>query len=154
MKKSGDSDDKDKFKDLKQATQKEIRRAYWKYIDSNVTTESEPVPGSRGNNMKRFWTFIKHKRLDGSKIPPLKSEGLLHTEPHTKSNILNHQFQKAFSEKIAYSDEDFWRNITVQNRQPEIKDLHITVPGVEKLLKTLNPHKAAGPDNITPMVLK
>jgi hypothetical protein len=33
-----------------------------------------------------------------------------------------------------------------------IKDINITENGVHKLLKTLNPNKAAGPDNITPRV--
>jgi hypothetical protein len=46
--------------------------------------------------MKRFWTFIKHKRSDGNEIPPL---GLLHSNPVEKANILNNQFQSAFSEK-------------------------------------------------------
>jgi hypothetical protein len=32
--------------------------------------------------------------------------------------------------------------------------INITVSGVEKLLSKLNPTKAAGPDNITPRVLK
>jgi hypothetical protein len=35
-----------------------------------------------------------------------------------------------------------------------IKDINITENGVNKLLKDLNPNKAAGPDNITPRVLK
>ena len=33
-------------------------------------------------------------------------------------------------------------------------DIQITTPGVEKLLSSLKPHKAAGPDNIKPLVLK
>jgi hypothetical protein len=33
-------------------------------------------------------------------------------------------------------------------------DIQITENGVAKLLHNLNPHKAAGPDNITPRVLK
>jgi hypothetical protein len=37
-KKSGDNK---KFKDLKRSTQKEIRRAYWKYIDGIVSSETE-----------------------------------------------------------------------------------------------------------------
>jgi hypothetical protein len=31
-------------------------------------------------------------------------------------------------------------------------DIHITEEGITKLLKKLNPHKAPGPDNITPRV--
>jgi hypothetical protein len=40
-KKSGHSGDNKKFKDLKRSTQKEIRRAYWKYIDGIVSSETE-----------------------------------------------------------------------------------------------------------------
>jgi hypothetical protein len=49
--KSGHSGDNKKFKDLKCTTQKEIRRAYWKYIDGIMSseTESELETGKRGN---------------------------------------------------------------------------------------------------------
>jgi hypothetical protein len=33
-------------------------------------------------------------------------------------------------------------------------DIQITEEGATKLLKNLNPHKAPGPDNIAPRVLK
>ena len=96
--KSGHSGDNKKFKDLKRPAQKEIRRAYWKYIDGIMSseTESDLETGKRSNTMKRFWTFTKHNRSDGKQIPPLKSEGLLHSEPIEKANILNNQFQNAF----------------------------------------------------------
>jgi hypothetical protein len=55
---------------------------------------------------QQFWTFIKHKRSDGRQIPPLKSEGLLHSEPVEKANILNNQFQNAFSKKTNISKEE------------------------------------------------
>ena len=35
-----------------------------------------------------------------------------------------------------------------------MSDIEVTVEGVVKLLKNLNPHKAAGPDDISPWVLK
>jgi hypothetical protein len=37
---------------------------------------------------------------------------------------------------------------------PAMPDIQITENGVVKLLHNLNPYKAAGPDNITPRVLK
>ncbi|KAH3800380.1 hypothetical protein DPMN_154013 [Dreissena polymorpha] len=33
-------------------------------------------------------------------------------------------------------------------------DIELSINGIEKLLKNLNPHKAAGPDQIRPIVLK
>jgi hypothetical protein len=38
--------------------------------------------------MKRFWTVIKHKKSDGNTIPPLKSNGVLHSQSEEKANIL------------------------------------------------------------------
>ena len=85
-----------------------IRRAYWKYIDGIMSseTESELERGKRDNTMKRLWTFIKHKRSDGRHIPPLKSKGLLNSEPLEKANIINNQFQNAFSKKTNISKEE------------------------------------------------
>jgi hypothetical protein len=40
-------------------------------------------------------------------LPPLKSDGTLHSEPTEKADILNGQFQKAFSEKTSISNEEF-----------------------------------------------
>jgi hypothetical protein len=109
-------------------------------------TESELETGKRSNTMKRFWTFNKHKRSDGRQIPPLKSKGLLHSEPVEKANILNNQFQNAFSKKTSISEEEFSNRCKMQGTTPEINDINITVSGMEKLLSKLNPTKAAGPD--------
>ena len=37
---------------------------------------------------------------------------------------------------------------------PVMKDIHITPPGIEKLLKKLDPSKASGPDELKPRLLK
>jgi hypothetical protein len=67
---------------------------------------------------------------------------------------LNGQFQKAFSEKTNISNEEFQIQCKMTGTFNTIKDINITENGVHKLLKNLNPNKAAGPDNITPRVLK
>ena len=77
---------------------REIRKAYWKYIDSIVSPPDNDQTNERPNCMKRFSTFINHRRSDGRQILPLKSDGTLHSEPTEKADILNGQFQKAFSE--------------------------------------------------------
>ena len=151
--KSKNSRDIAKFKELKRITQREIRKAYWKYIDGIVTPDTSK-PDERPNCMKRFWTFIKHRRSDGSQIPPLKSAGMLHSESSEKANILNMQFQQAFSEKTDISKKDFQKQCKTSGQYNNIDDIDITENGVLKLLQNLNPNKAAGPDNITPRVLK
>ena len=35
-----------------------------------------------------------------------------------------------------------------------MQDITVTSKGIEKLLSNLNPHKAAGPDQIKPIILK
>ena len=104
--------------------------------------------------MKRFWTFIKHKRSDGNEIPPLQNGGLLHSDPVEKANILNNQFQSAFSEKSEFTKTDFQKRCNMTNTSyPTIQDLNITENGIAKLLSNLNPYIAAGPDSITSRVL-
>ena len=104
-KKSGDSRDINRYKELKRMTQREIRRAYWKYIDDLVTPGEEKSTNT--NCMKRFWTYVKHKKSDGNTIPPLKSEGILHEDPVDKANILNSQFQQAFTAKNSFTEAEF-----------------------------------------------
>ena len=40
------------------------------------------------------------------------------------------------------------------NNQPVMPDIKVSENGVLKLLKDLNPHKAAGPDELKPLVLR
>ena len=103
------------------------------------------------NSMKRFWTVIKHKKSDGNTIPPLKSNGVLHSQSEEKANILNNQFQKAFSEKTEITNQEIR---TRSENFPTMSDIVFKENGMTKLLANLNPHKAAGQDDIMPRVLK
>ena len=152
-KKSKHSKDIARFKELKRKTQQEIRKAYWKYIDS-IVSNTENTEKGQYNCMKKFWTFVKHRRSDGTSIPPLKTDGVLHSDSKDKANILNNQFQQAFSEKTNITDKEFKNKCKIRGKFREIYDIDITENGVLKLLKALNPNKAAGPDNISPRVLK
>ena len=108
------------------------------------------------NNMKRCWTFIKHKKSNGNTIPPLKSNanGVLHSQSEEKANILNNQFQKAFSEKTEITDQEFRTQCEMQGNFP-MPDIVFMENGITKLQPAnINPHKAAGPDNIMPRVLQ
>ena len=104
--------------------------------------------------MKRFWTYIKHKRSESSGVAPLRSDGILHSHPVDQANILNKQFQSAFSTKDTYSPDEFNTRCKMSGQYPSADELDITENGVLKLLKSINPNKAAGPDNITPKLLK
>ena len=98
--------------------------------------------------------YFKHKRTDRKGITPLRSDGLLHSDPTDQSNILNKQFQSAFSEKINITKEQFNKKCQMNGQFPSAPEINITCAGVLKLLQKLNPNKAAGPDNIRPKILK
>ena len=150
-KKTADNSQQRKFKELKKTIQKELRRAYWRYIESIVTPSEE---SDERSSMKKFWTYIKHKRTESSGISVLRSDGLLHSDPVKQATILNTQFQSAFSEKSEINAEEFKNKCGMQGSYPTAEDIHITEIGIHKLLSKLNPHKAAGPDELKPRVLK
>ena len=103
-KKSGNTTAAKKFKDIKRKVQRELRRAYWNYIEEIVTPQEND---NQYTGMKRFWTYTKHKRTNCKGISPLRSDGLLHSDPTDQSNILNKQFQSAFSEIININKYQF-----------------------------------------------
>jgi hypothetical protein len=67
-----------------------------------------------------------------------------------RANILNEQFSLVFNR-----NEDT-NNIKDKGTSPHIRmpDINITTPGVAKLLRNLNIHKATGPDNLPTRLLK
>ena len=141
------------FKKAKQEVQKKLRQVYWNYISDIVTPQPED-DHSRAST-KRFWTFIKHKKKDNSSITALQDKGILHTEPKQKADILNQQFQSVFTEKTPISRETFIQeNFIKEQPHPSSPEINITCNGVRKLLESLNPYKAAGPDSIKPKILK
>ena len=136
-KKSGNKNDATKYKQLKQEAQQQLSKAYWKYIQGIVTPQTDNQNANQ-NCMKRFWSYIKHKRSDNNNIPPLKSAGTLHSD----------------STKSETTKEEFKDRCNMAGNFQTMPDIQITENGVAKLLHHLNPHKSAGPDNITPRVLK
>ena len=84
--------------------------------------------------MKRFWTYIKHNRSDSNTIPPLKADGILHPDSKDKANILNKQFQMAFSTKTELSDESFKNTCNMKWKFETMHDIQITEEGITKLL--------------------
>ena len=150
-KKSADPHTAGKFNDVKRQVQRELRRAYWKYVESIVTPTEED---KKTSSIKKFWTYIKHCRTDKSGVAPLRENWILHSYPTDQATILNRQFQSAFSESCQYGEEEFRQRCDMGQSFPTAPDLIISENGILKLLQKLNPNKAAGPDNIRPKVLK
>ena len=152
MKKSGAEDQKEECRRLRREIQREFRRAYWLYINDTLTEDEEDGFPS----LKRFWTYIKNQRTAKIGVSPLKTNGRLITEPKAQAELLNQQFQSVFSEGKTYTKEEFMTKckMDVDGDLTTLSSIEITVEGVTKLLGELNPHKAAGPDGISPRILK
>ena len=76
---SGLADDWNTYKQLKRYTQQQSKDAYNDYIQGIVSTESS-------SNPKRFWSFIKSKRLDYCGVETLKSNGQVYSDNSSKSH--------------------------------------------------------------------
>ena len=154
------------FKSLKSEIQKQLRQAYWAYIQDMINPEQENND-DRGN--KKFWTYIKHVKQDSSGVAPLKDKhGKLVDDAKGKAEILNEQFTSVFSKisplTLAQSSAQTFRkhlqssgpqgSQNYRSPHPSMPDIEISENGVSKLLQKLKPHKAAGPDSIRPIILK
>lgn len=94
---------------------------------------------------------MKHCRNDTSGISSLSDEkGNKVSAPDQLANILNTQFQSVFTIEIP-APQDLLPHISPFPRMP---DVLISKSGVLKLLQELKVHKADGPDQVRPRVLK
>ena len=141
-------ENENKFKSLKRDIQLKMRRAYWTYVESTLTTTDEENSQKAGC-MKKFWQFIKINRKDQQGIPTLKSRGQVGITSTDKANMLNKQFQSVFN-AVEAPQEDLLQ----ASQHPTAANIEITTAGIEKLLIKLKPHKAAGPDDISARLLK
>jgi hypothetical protein len=92
---------------------------------------------------------LKSQKEENTSIAPLRSEGVLHADPTEKANILNRQFQSAFSSEANTEIPD-----KGPSTHPIMKNISISKKGILKLINNINPKKAVGPDNIAGKILK
>ncbi len=123
-----------------------MRNAYWKHIETIIT----PMQDDQYSGLKRFWGFIKSMRKDHVGVTTLKDNGKVYTDPKEKANLLNRQFESVFTQEDPIPDNLLPKHHT----HPTIQDIQFTVPGIQKMLEQLKPHKACGPDEVGPRVLK
>jgi len=143
-KQTGRERDERKFQKLKHEVQRDLRRSYRQYVEELIT----PDDAQTTNSMKRFYKFIKHKKMDHHGVSSLKVDGKLITDPKMKAEALNKQFKSVF-----VNETDFVSQPSVP-RFPSMPQIIFPSSTVLKLLQDLNPAKASGPDNLSPRVLK
>jgi len=64
------------------------------------------------------------------------------------TGLVSTDLYRVFTHETVFSD------IQPAKRIPSMMDIYISTSGVQKLLANLNPSKAAGPDNLSPRILK
>ena len=171
QRKSRKQEDIQHYKSIKHLIQQKMRQAHNTYINNilgimeSATAENEVSP-TQTYVPKKLFTLLKHAKRDSCGVSPLKEGGNLCSLPTEKANILNRQFQSVFSPKSPLSLQQLCQmkvsNPTEQdypasNPSPPVNimpELQVSTAGIDKLLKNLHPDKAAGPDQIPPIVLK
>jgi len=119
---------KNEFKKLKALVQRQLRSSYQQYLQNILSNPHNPQKVKRS-----LWSII------------------LFVKQHLcirRSSILNSYYQSIFTEEN--------NNIPDKGLSPfpTMPDININMQGVLDLLKALDVHKAYGPDNIPPRVLK
>ena len=100
---------------------------------------------------KSFYRYIKSLRSDCSSIPSLQKKGdQTFTDSQVKANILNDYFCTVFS----HDDDDKDLSNIRNSPYPNIPPIHLDSAGINKVLKNLDPSKAASPDGSPARYLK
>ena len=159
-----------------------LKQAHNKYIEeilglTNSSEQSEsngqPIPDTHKSTYasKKLFSLLKNSKQDSKGTGPLKNDGKFYTNTVDKANILNDQFQSVFTSKSPLKLSQL-ASMTVQDlvdsgandplqvpgeclsTTSHMESITVSVNGIVKLLKELNPHKAAGPDQLKPLVLQ
>ena len=95
-----------------------------------------------------IFSLIKCKRNENVGMPSLRKNGTMKNVGKAKAQILNYQFNSAFS-----IDDQKTQEIKSPHAA-NVDDIAVTTDGAEKLLDDLNLYKANGPDRISARMLK
>ena len=132
------------YLEFERSTKRALKQAHWQHVNGILTS------GLEEGDSKPFWGYIKSMRQDSQGISPLKSGAHLLTDPYQKAQLLSDQFSSVFTDDNTPEAD----NMLHGPQYPPIRPLEVSEPGVRKLLRNLNPGKAAGPDEIPARILK
>ena len=136
--------DFERYEKLKKSSTETCKTAYNDYITNIISPDSS-------SNPKRFYGFIKSKKIENHGVAPLKAKtGITHSDSATKANILNDQFSSVFNK----GEDPSTIPDMGPSPHPTVDNITVTENGVHKLLAGLEPHKASGPDQLPARLLK
>ena len=133
----------EQYRNQQRSVQRQIKEAHDAYMDSLFEDDD-------GNLSKMFYKAVKAKKRDSVGVSPLRSKnGKLDSTPRGKAKILSDQYSSVFKK-----DSGKQQPPTSGPRMRAMPNIKVTAKGVEKLLLTLNPKKAVGPDKVPTILLK
>ena len=103
----------------------------------------------KSGESKKFYSYIKLKRTENIGIPVLQKDGAYKITDSDKAEALNLQFKSAFVEENPHDSPNLG-----PSPYPAIGGITFTKNGIVKLLRSIKPGKAGGPDNLPAHVLK
>ena len=129
------------YRNFKRQVQRECRTAYNSHIEGLVD--------SNGAVSKRLWNFIKSQKKDYCGVAPLKVDNSTINDSSAKAQVLNDYFSSVF---ILVTAETL--PMMHDEPKPNINPIVVETNGVLELLRTIDIHKASGPDGIPAHLLK
>ena len=135
----------DHYKKCQKETKQEIRKAkrdFERKLAQNIKEDS-----------KSFYAYVRSKQKIKEAVGPLKTDsGEMIPPGQPTADALNNFFASVFTEEK--EDLPIPDNIYKGPDDEKLTDIEITDDCVKKVLKGLDPTKAAGPDEIPPSMLK
>ena len=132
-----------RYKDLQRSAQKASRQTKKTYLQKVVSEDLDKTP-------RRFWNYIKSRKQENEGVSSLiDQDGFLQSDSQKKADILKSQCQSVYTREDTSNLPD-----KGPSPHPTMENITSKIPGVIKLLKNLNPYKAASPDTIPTFILK
>ena len=140
--KLNDSKSTQAFHDFRKEVRNVLHTEYYRYINNLLEPESDKTSQS-------FWKYIKSRKQDSVSIGTLKDSGRVADSAKDKAEMFNETFCSVFTKE----DLD---NIPDKGHSPyqSMPNIHVTLNGVIKCVKRLNPKKACGPNKMPILALQ
>ena len=123
-----------------QSTRREMKRLIRRKMYSNFSDKQ-----SENAITKKFWSYVKASS-NSHRIPEIVHYNeLFKSDFKGQADLFNSFFFEQFSSQSNYE-------IEINYKKPN--EVHFSVPDVKNILKTLDPNKAPGPDQIHGKILK
>ena len=138
--------DREAYAEQQSKVQSMIRRSYWSHMEHKIVgDDGEPT----ANIQKNFWGYIKATKKDRVGTAPLKNNNILFSDPKSKAEILNKQYQSVFTQEDPVNIPS-----PIEPPSPTTPEIKVSREGVLKLLLDLKENKASGPDKVPSRILR